>query len=52
MKLRPDIPWSQAFLDEKLCDEPLKTIPKNNEAEKIFVPYPFRDDFYRPEKDL
>lgn len=47
----PDVPWSQPFLEEEICDDPLKPISQTSE-EPPFLPFPFKDDFYRPEQTL
>lgn len=49
MILPPDTPWSQPFLEDEICVEPLKPIPQ--EPEDAFLTFPFQDDFYRPPTD-
>lgn len=48
MHIPDDIPWSQAFLDQRLSDEPLKTFSEEEKQIEQVSTYPFRDDFYKP----
>lgn len=48
MNFSADIPWSQAFLEQPLSDEPLKTFSEEEKQIEQHSTYPFRDDFYKP----
>ncbi|MDU7337117.1 MAG: hypothetical protein E7L17_03275 [Clostridium sp.] len=49
MILPQDTPWSQPFLEEEICDDPLKPVSQTTE-EASYTPFPFKDDFYRPDQ--
>ena len=52
MYIPDDIPCSQAFLDQLLSDEPLKTIKTEEPFVEKGARYPFQDDFYRPKDTI